>query len=82
MGRPHEPRDETYNAWSIVNLVFQHLADEGLHPTLGAGGDPGEPAAQLLRTLGIVPEPEGNRQISRDVRQHLAEIRAAVFGES
>ena len=26
---------ETYNPWSVVNLVFNHLADEGLHPVLG-----------------------------------------------
>jgi hypothetical protein len=81
MDRPGEPQDETYNPWSIVNLVFHHLADEGLHPILGAG-DPGPPAAELLRSLGIRPAPEGNRQISEDVRQRLADIRAAVFGES
>jgi hypothetical protein len=79
-----EHHDETYNPWSIVNLVFHHLADAGLHPILGGGGsgDPGIPAAQLLAALGIQPAPEGNRQVSRDVKQHLAEIRTAVFGES
>jgi hypothetical protein len=35
-----------------------------------------------LRALGIEPAAEGNRQVSQDVRQHLAEIRAAVLGES
>ena len=30
-------QEETYNPWSIVNLVFRHLADEGLHPVLGDG---------------------------------------------
>lgn len=82
MDRPGEPQDETYNPWSIVNLVFHHLAKEGLHPILGTGGDPGAPAAELLRSLGIRPAPEGNGQISQDVRQRLADIRAAVFGES
>jgi hypothetical protein len=77
-----EHHDETYNPWSIVNLVFHHLADEGLHPIFGGSGDPGIPAAQLLAALGIQPAPEGNRQVSRDVKQHLAEIRTAVFGES
>ena len=77
-----EHHDETYNPWSIVNLVFHHLADEGLHPILGSSGDPGIPAAQLLAALGIQPAPEGNRHVSRDVKQHLAEIRTAVFGES
>ncbi len=46
---------ETYNPWSIVNLVFRQLAAEGLHPVLGESGDPGKPAAELLRALGIVP---------------------------
>jgi hypothetical protein len=82
MDRPGESPDETYNPWSIVNLVFHHLAEQGLHPVLGEAGDPGGPAAQLLRALGIEPAAEGNRQVSRDVKDHLAEIRAAVFGES
>lgn len=82
MDRPGEPQEETYNPWSVVNLVFHHLAAQGLHPTLGDAGDPGGPAAALLRALGIEPAPEGNRQVSRDVQEHLAQIRAAVFGES
>ena len=82
MDRPGELPEETYNPWSIVNLVFHHLAEQGLHPTLGDAGDPGGPAADLLRRLGIEPAPEGNRQVSLDVQEHLAQIRAAVFGES
>jgi hypothetical protein len=64
-----------------VNLVFQHLADQGLHPILGEAGDPGAPAAELLRSLGIQPAAEGNLEISRDIRRQLAEIRTAVFGD-
>jgi hypothetical protein len=79
---PAEPRDETYNPWSIVNFVFHHLADEGLHPVLGGAGDPGSPAADLLRSFGIEPAAEGNRQVSQNVQQQLADIRAAVFGET
>lgn len=71
---------ETFNPWSIVNLVFHHLAAQGLHPVLG-GADPGAPAAELLRALGIEPAAEGNRQVAADVRQELADIRAAVLGE-
>jgi hypothetical protein len=82
MAEPDEAQDETYNPWSIVNLVFHHLAAQGLCPRLGDGGDPSVPAAQLLRSLGIAPDAEGNRRISRDVRQHLAEIRGAVFDET
>jgi hypothetical protein len=74
MGEP-----ETYNPWSVVNLVFAHLAAAGLHPVLG-GTDPGAPAADLLRALGIEPAAEGNRHVSQAVRDHLAELRAAVLG--
>lgn len=78
---PESP-DETFNPWSVVNLVFQRLASEGLHPTLGESGDPAIPAAALLRALGIEPAPEGNMRVSRDVRDHLAQIRAAMFGQA
>jgi hypothetical protein len=79
MGGPDEDQQETFNPWSIVNLVFHHLAAQGLHPVLGDGGDPGQPAAELLKALGIQPAAEGNRQVMRDVRDQLAEIRAAMF---
>lgn len=73
-----EPSEETYNPWTIVNVVFGHLAEQGLHPTLGAAGDPGEPAAALLRALGIRPTNEGDGRISQQVRQELADLRAAM----
>ena len=72
---------ETFNPWSVVNLVFHHLAGQGLHPTLGEGGDPGEPAAELLRCLGITPAAEGNRHVADKVQDRLAELRGAVFPE-
>ena len=70
---------ETYNPWSVVNLVFTHLVEEGLHPVLGETGDPGPPARALLLALGIEPAAEGNREVMRDVRAHLAEIRAVML---
>jgi hypothetical protein len=69
--------EETFNPWSVVNLVFHHLSGEGLHPVLGEAGDPGRPAAELLRALGITPAAEGNRQASEQVKERLAELRAA-----
>jgi hypothetical protein len=68
---------ETYNPWSIVNLVFRHLAAEGLHPLLGETGDPGRPAAELLRALGITPAAEGNHQVAARVYDDLARLREA-----
>jgi hypothetical protein len=79
MSEADRPEVETYNPWSIVNLVFTHLADQGLHPALGESGDPGEPARALLLALGIEPAAEGNRQVMDGVRAHLAEIRAAML---
>jgi hypothetical protein len=66
---------ETFNPWSIVNLVFEHLAGQGLHPVLGEAGDPGAAAADLLKALGITPDKEGSRQASEQTRQQLARIR-------
>lgn len=73
------PEAETFNPWSIVNLVFTHLADQGLHPVLGERGDPGAAAADLLRALGIEPSAEGNREVVRDIRAHLDQIRSVMF---
>jgi hypothetical protein len=81
MNLPAESAGETYNPWTVVHLVFEHLAAQGLHPTLGAAGDPSAPAAGLLRALGIQPAPEGNRQVSQQVRRQLAQIRDNVFGD-
>jgi hypothetical protein len=77
MDSPMDARAETYNPWSIVNLVFRHLADEGLHPVLGESGDPGKPAAELLRALGVTPAAEGNRQVTARVSDDLARLRQA-----
>ncbi|HVW42585.1 MAG TPA: hypothetical protein VHC18_14655 [Amycolatopsis sp.] len=73
--------EETYNPWTIVNVVFHHLAEQGLHPVFGDTGHPGEPAAALLRTLGITPLAEGDMRVHDDVQQQLADLRAAMFDE-
>lgn len=76
-----DEKHETYNPWSVVNLVFHHLVDEGLHPVLGGAANPGEPAAALLRALGVEPAADGNRQVSEDIRRQLADLRSAVLGD-
>ena len=73
--------EETYNPWTVVNVVFHHLVEQGLHPTLGDTGHPGEPAAELLRALGITPRAEGDLRAARNVQEHLAQLRASMFGE-
>ncbi len=79
MGAVDDFEVESYNPWSVVNLVFTHLTEQGLHPILGESGDPGPPARALLEALGIEPAAEGNREVMRGVRAHLEEIRGAVF---
>ena len=76
-GDSEYPQAETYNPWSIVNLVFRHLADEGLHPVLGESGDPGKPAAELLRALGLTPAFESRPHVLTGVSDELARLRAA-----
>jgi hypothetical protein len=81
MDQPGLPATQTFNPWSVVNLVFHHLAEQGLHPVLGESGDPGRPAADLFLALGVEPAAEGNQQASRAVQDHLAELRDAFFDE-
>ncbi len=81
MDRPGTQHGESFNPWSVVNLVFHHLADQGLHPVLGESGDPGAPAAELLRALGIQPAAEGNQRQSQDIQDQLAELRNIFFGD-
>jgi hypothetical protein len=73
--------DETYNPWTVVNVVFHHLVEQGLHPELGDGGHPGEPAAALLRALGIEPRAEGDVRVQDGIRDQLADLRERMFGE-
>jgi len=81
MSEPELPAAETFNPWSVVHLVFHHLADNGLHPVLGEAGDPARPAAELLQALGIQPGPERSEHARQDIHQQLADLRTAVLGE-
>jgi hypothetical protein len=72
---------ETYNPWTIVNLVFGHLVDNGLHPVFGGTGDPGAHAAEMLRALGIRPAAEGNSKLLQNKEEELARLRATMLGE-
>ena len=76
-----EQESETYNPWTIVNLVFHHLAAQGLHPVLGEAGNPGQPAADLLTALGIRPASVPNRQQTERIQVELEQLRIAVFGD-
>jgi hypothetical protein len=71
--------EQTYNPWTIVNVVFHHLVDQGFHPVLGSAGHPGEPAAALLRAMGITPTVEGDARTSQDIRNQLADLRATML---
>ncbi|SHJ93413.1 hypothetical protein SAMN05443637_101174 [Pseudonocardia thermophila] len=72
---------ETFNPWTVVNLVFHHLAENGLHPVLGEAGDPAVPAAALLRALGIEPGRNDETVTSARVQDDLARIRERMFSE-
>lgn len=72
---------ETYSPWTIVNLVFHHLAEQGLHPVLGGPSSPGEPAAELLRAFGIVPTVEGDARVADGIHGELAALRLRILGD-
>ena len=73
---------ETFNPWTVVNLVFHHLAEHGLHPVLGESGDPAVPATALLRSLGIEPGRNDETVASSHVQDELAQIRERMLGEA
>lgn len=76
------PDAETFNPWTVVNLVFHHLAEAGLHPVLGEAGDPAVPAAALLRAFGIEPGRNDETVASASVQDELARVREKMFGEA
>jgi len=73
--------NESYNPWTIVNVVFTHLVEQGYRPVRGESGHPGEPAAQLLRALGITPVVGGtDERVVQENRAKLAEMLDKEFG--
>jgi hypothetical protein len=74
-----ETAPETYNPWTVVNLVFHHLAAEGLHPVLGDAGDPSGPATALLETLGIRAGRDREGPAAAPLQAELAELRARML---
>lgn len=70
---------ETYNPWTVVNLVFHHLAAEGLHPVLGVHGNPEAAAAALLGTLGIEPGRDSEGPAAPSIQAMLADMRKQMF---
>lgn len=69
---------QVYSPWTIVNIVFKHLVDQGLRPTLGSAGDPREPATALLRTLGVSASVEGDPRLAQRIQDDLARMRAQM----
>ena len=80
-GGENSAQRETFNPWTVVNLVFHHLADNGLHPVLGETGDPAVPATALLRSMGIEPGRNDESVTSATVQDELAALRARYLGE-
>lgn len=76
------PSPETFNPWTVVNLVFRHLVQNGLHPVLGETGDPVVPATALLRALGIEPGRNDESITSPAVQDELAALRDHYLGEA
>lgn len=73
------PMGETFNPWSVVNLVFHHLADQGLHPVLGEKGDPAAAASALLDTMGIASAPDSAGPAAAPVQDMLADLRRKMM---
>lgn len=73
-------KGQTFNPWSVVHLVFDHLVANGLQPVLGETGDPSQPATGLLRAMGVEPGPERPGYTQADVSEQLAELRVTMLG--
>lgn len=70
---------ETFNPWTVVNLVFHQLADAGLHPVLGETGDPAAAATALLASMGIQAAPDKAGPADPDIQDELTELRRRMM---
>lgn len=75
------PKAETYNPWTVVDLVFKHLTDQGFQPVLGHD-NPATAAAALLQALGIAPSAAPDARAIRRRDDELAALRAKFLPES
>lgn len=71
---------ETFNPWTVVNMVFHHLVAEGLQPVISQD-DPARPASELLRALGIVPSLMPDARARQRREDELAMLRAKLLPE-
>lgn len=80
MNMPADSEPFVYNPWTIVNLVFAHLAEQGLTPVIGQE-DPSKPAGELLSVMGLVPSaiPDARSMQRRD--EELAALRTKHLPE-
>lgn len=74
-----QPTGQIYNPWTVVNLVFEHLVEQGFRPTLGEEDNPGEAGAALLRALGVTPGIDSGGLNTSEIHDELAELRATIL---
>ena len=63
-----------------IAALFEKATGTKVVLVLGSTGNPGEPAAELLRAFGIHPDPQGSEQVAQAKDERLAELRRAMFG--
>lgn len=78
MNMPADSVPVAYNPWTVVNLVFTHLAEHGLVPVIGQQ-DPSKPAGELLSALGIIPSAIPDAHSTRRRDEELAALRERML---
>ena len=82
MDRPDVPADRDVQSVERGQPGVPPSGRAGLHPVLGESGDPGRPAADLLRALGSSPPPRATSRSPRDVQDHLLRTTGGVSSRS